>query len=245
MLYVQLANLNSDNKIFILQNLSDPNAQYDLHRLQRTVAEDDVLAKNIEENKRLLVHAEEDLAQAVQRRDEFAQQQPQHPPVDSALGVIYKEIEVQEHLIEELRARRMPLVLKSPIDGVVIPILGNANEVALCRPGENTLRRPGEVISAGDPIFAVAEIEPREIVAYVEERQLARVREGMVVEIVKNAEPAQIARSQITYVSPVIEQMPERLWRNPNIPQWGRALLIGIHPDLKLVSGEIVGVKLL
>ena len=241
---VALEGLKLDSKAFVIQSILDQN---DITFLgyQKAKATHNALAKEIEENEHLLKQTKADLDAAQRRLTEFSQQQPQHPSVDNALEVIYKEIEVQEHLIEELRARRMPLVLKSPIDGVVIPILGNANEVALRRPGENTLRRPGEVISAGDPIFAVAEIEPREIVAYVEERQLARVREGMVVEIVKNAEPAQIARSQITYVSPVVEQMPERLWRNPNIPQWGRALLIGIHPDLKLVSGEIVGVRLL
>lgn len=242
---VALEGLELDSKAVALQSMLVDQNDITFLGHQRAKATHNALAKAIEENEHLLKQAKADLDAAQKRLVEFSQQQPQHPSVDSALDVIYKEIEVQEQLIEELQARRMPLVLKSPIDGVVIPILGNTNEVALRRPGENILRRPGEVISAGDPIFAVAEIEPREIVAYVEERQLAHVREGMAVEVVKNVEPAQIARSQITYVSPVVEQMPERLWRNPNIPQWGRALLIGIHPDLKLVSGEIVGVKLL
>jgi multidrug resistance efflux pump len=237
-----LEGLELDTRASVIQSILDQN---DIAFLayQRARATHNALAKEIEENEHLLKQAKSDSDAAQGRLAEFSQQQPQHPSVDSALEVIHKEIAVQEHLIEELRARRMPLVLKSPVNGIIIPILGNANEVALHRPGENLLRRPGEVIAAGDPIFAVAEIEPREIVAYIEERQLAQVREGIEVEVVKNTKPAQIARSQITYVSPVVEQIPERLWANPTIPQWGRAILVEIHPDLELVPGEIVGIR--
>ena len=237
-----LEGLDLDTKASVIQSILDQN---DIAFLayQRARATHNALAKEIEENEHLLKQARSDSDAAQRRLAEFAQQQPQHPPVGSALEVIHKEIAVQEHLIEELRARRIPLVLKSPVNGIVIPILGNANEVALHRPGENLLRSPGEVVSAGDTILAVAEIEPREIVAYVEENQLAHFREGIGVEVIKNTKPAQIARSQITNVSPVVEQIPERLWTNPAIPQWGRAILINIHPDLELVPGEVVAIR--
>ena len=237
-----LDGLELDTKASVIQSILDQN---DIAFLayQRARATHNALAKEIQENEHLLKQARSDSDAAQRRLAEFSQQQPKQPSVDSALEVIHKEIAVQQHLIEELRARRMPLVLKSPVNGIVIPILGNANEVALHRPGENLLRRPGEVIAAGDAIFAVAEIEPREIVAYVEERQLAHVREGIEVEVIKNTKPAQIARSQITYVSPVVEQIPERLWTNPANPQWGRAILVKIHPDLELVPGEVVGIR--
>jgi len=243
MLYMQLNNLNSDNKIFILQNTSDPNAQYDLHRLQRTVAEDDVLAKKIEENKRLLVQTEEDLAQAVQRRDEFAQRQPQPPAVDSALDVIRKSIAVQERLMEQVLVRREPVALKSPIDGMVIQVLGRPRDIALRRPGELVVRREGEVVLAGETILTIAEIEPREIIAYANPKQLGLVRGGMAVQLIKNTEPAQIANSYVAYLGPTLERMPECLWEMPNIAQWGHPMLIEIPPGLKLKPGELVGIK--
>jgi multidrug resistance efflux pump len=140
-------------------------------------------------------------------------------------------------------AKRQSLELRSPIDGVIIPIPGNSNEVGLRRPGENLLRRAGEVVGPGEPIFAVAQAEPRDIVAYVNERQLARVQEGMTVELIKKSTPQQRAKSSVTYVSPVVELMPERLWRNPAAPQWGRAVLIRIPPGLTVVSGELVGIR--
>ncbi len=239
---ILLGDLNTELKIaekLLEQDVIEP------YELEKARVQYETLAKKVEENEHLLEQAQSDLKQSSQRHDEYERHEPYYPSSDSALDVVHQAIKVQEQLMNELLARLKPLELKSPIDGVVIPVLGNANEAALRRPGENVLRRSGEVITAGEPIFAVAEIEPREIVAYVEEIQLSHIREGMVVEVVKNSEPVQIARSQVTYVSPVVEQMPERLWANPATPQWGRAILIRKHPDLKLACGELVRIRIL
>jgi multidrug resistance efflux pump len=201
------------------------------------------LSKKIEENERLLEQSKSDLERCIQRYDEYEQHTPYYPTADSSLEVVRKAVKVQEQLMNELLSRLQPLELKSPINGVVIPIQANANEVSLRRPGENVLRRPGEVVTAGEPLFAIAEIEPRDIVAWVNEGQLDLVREGTLVELIKNSEPALIARSQTTYVAPLVEQIPERLWRNPAIPQWGRPILIEIPPGLELVPGELVRIR--
>jgi len=65
----------------------------------------------------------------------------------------------------------------------------------------------------------------------------------MPVELIKDREPAQIATSQVTHIGPIMELMPERLWLNPNIPQWGRPVVIGVPDGLDLISGEIVGIR--
>ena len=96
---------------------------------------------------------------------------------------------------------------------------------------------------AGDPILAVAEAEPSEVVAYVNEQQLGRLKKGMPVELVKTRMPPQIAPSQIADLGPTIELMPQRLWRNPNFPQWGLPVLVRIPPGLDLIPGEIVGIR--
>jgi multidrug resistance efflux pump len=201
------------------------------------------LSKKIEENERLLEQSKSDLERCIQRYDEYEQHTPYYPTADSSLEVVRKAVKVQEQLMNELLSRLQPLELKSPINGVVIPIQANANEVSLRRPGENVLRRPGEVVTAGEPLFAIAETAPRDIVAWVNEGQLDLVREGTLVELIKNSEPALIARSQTTYVAPLVEQMPERLWRNPAIPQWGRPILIEVPPGLELVPGELVRIR--
>jgi multidrug resistance efflux pump len=219
------------------------------YELQKAKVQYDSLSKKTAEDQRMLEQAKSDLEQARQRYDEYARKHPFHPSVDDALDVIRKEISVQEHImngllsqLETLKSRKA-LELKSPFEGVVIGMQANTNEVALRRPGENVLRRPGEVVTAGDPIFAVAEAEPSKIIAYVSEAQLGQVREKMPVELIKNTQPAQIAWSEVIFVGPTAELMPERLWRNIATPQWGRPIIVNIPEGLKLVPGEIVGIR--
>jgi len=221
------------------------------YELQKVRVQYDSLAKKVEENQRMLEQSEGDLKQAQQRLDEFIQRQMEHPSVDSSLEIIRKEIRVQEELMSGLLVQletlklRKSLVLKSPFDGVVIPIQGQANQTILRRPGEDVIRRAGEVIRTGDPILAVAELKPSEIIAYVNENQLGLVQKKTEVEIVKNRYPEQKARSEVMYIGPTIELMPERLWRNPNVPQWGRPIVIEIPERLELISGELVGIRTL
>ena len=219
------------------------------YELEKTQVQYNALAKKIEENEHLLEQAKSDLEQNQQRWDEYARSHPFHPSVDDALEVIRKQIGVQERLMDGLLAQlealksREALELKAPIDGVVIPVQQRANEVRLLRPGEKILRRPGEVVVAGDPILAIAEARPSEIIAYVGDRQLGQVEEKMLVELIKDREPPQIATSQVTHVGPTMELMPERLWLNPNIPQWGRPVVIEVPEGLELIPGEMVGIR--
>jgi len=239
---IMLENQQLDSQISMVRNLSDQNdtAYYERKKMK---VEYDALAKKIEENERLLAQAETDLQQAQQRRDEFAARQPEGPVVDSALNVIHSQIKVQQQRMEQLKARRTALVLKSPIDGVVSQVLRRP----VRRTGEGVVRQmfgtEGEAVLEGDPILTVAASESSEVIAWVGGEQLSRVREGMTVQLIKETEPAQIASSQITYLGPIMEVLPQRLWMVPDIPQWGRPMLIPIPPGLKLIPGETVGVR--
>jgi multidrug resistance efflux pump len=239
-----LGNLELNSKIFVTQNISDQN-DVAYYELQKTKIEYNALAKKIEENQHLLTQTEIDLEQARKRHDEFAQRQLQHAPVDSALEVIRRAIRVQELLVDELLARRVPLVLKSPIDGVVSQILRRP----VRRTGEGVvrqmIRRSGEAVLSGEPILTISATRPSEIIAYVSGEQFERIREGIEVEVIKESEPPQIGRSQVTYFGPIMEVMPQRLWIAPDIPQWGRPMLIEIPPGLNLIPGETVGIKVL
>ena len=223
---VALEGLELDSKVSVIQSISDQNDVAFLRR-QRVKATYNTLAKKIEENEHLLKQARVDLDAAQRRLAKFSQQQPQHPSVASELDVIHKEIMVQEQRIEELRARREPLVLKSPFDGIVSQLY----------------HRPGEAVLAGDPILTIAEAKPTEVIAYASEYQLGRVRERMPVELIKTADPARIVRSQVAHLGANVELMPQQLWRNPNVPQWGRPVLIKVPPGLELVPGEFVGIR--
>jgi len=229
-------------EVKIAQQLLDEDAIAP-YQLQKAKMQYHALNTKIEANQNLLEQAKIYLSQAQQRRDEFAQRRPFHPSVDSALEPIRKSIKVQEKLIDELLAQCRSLIITSPIEGVVTQIQGPANQVALRRPGEAVLRTPGEVVLAGEPILVVAEARPSEIIAYVAEGQLGRVREGLTVEIIKQRDPPQIAPSQVVCVGPVVEAMPQQLWQDPRITQWGRPILVKVPPDMELVPGERVGIR--
>ena len=220
-----------DSKIFVIGGRLDVNDQSP-YELKKIKIEYDNLVKGIEDNERLLAEAQRDLGQAQARLDEFAKNQPRHVSVDGALAVVMRAINVQERRMKELQVQRPLLELRAPFDGVVSLIQ----------------RGPGETVRAGEPILTVAETKPREVVAYATEKQAARVKERMVVEVIRTAEPAGpderlVASSQVVEVGPTVEQMPARLWRNPNIPQWGRPIMIKTPPNLNLVPGEVVGVR--
>ena len=235
---------------FVIEGRLDVN-DVAVYELQILKAQRATIAKRIEFNKRAREQLQREIEAMAARESEFkARHKPYLGTSDKdAEELRIKQIQVLERqknvVLAQLASlqRRQSLELRSPIDGVIIPIPGNSNELDLQRPGENLLRRAGEVVEPADPVFAIARAEPTEIIAYVNERQVGRLQEGAAVKIVKNAEPAQIAASQITCVSPVVERIPVRLWTSPAAPQWGRAVLIAIPHGLKLVSGELVKIK--
>lgn len=219
------------------------------YEMEKVKVQHESLATKIEKDEALLAQARVTLDKARQRWERFLQQEVARPSVDHALEVIRKEINVQEEvmkgLLQQLRAleSREAVELTSPIDGVVIPLYVQANEVLQQRPGENLMRRVGEVVTAGEPILAVAEREPTEIVAYASERQIGALKGQMKVLLVKATTPAQIAQSNIVSIGPTIEVMPQRLWRNPTMPQWGRPVLIDVPQGLSVIPGEVVGIR--
>jgi multidrug resistance efflux pump len=245
---VLLADLAAEVKITEALLKEDVITSYEL---QKVTAQHDSLAKKVSENEAMLAQAEKDLSSAKQRLDDFAQLELVHPSVDGALEVIRKEIRVQEEVVhglveqlETFKSRRV-VEIRAPFAGVVISLQGRANQAVLRRPGEDVIRRAGEVVQAGDSILAIAEFKPSEVVAYISESQLGLVKENTQVEIVKSRPPEQKARCEVNYVGPALELMPEQLWRNPAVPQWGQPIVIRIPEGLELVAGELVGIRAL
>ena len=230
----------SDINILGVLVARDAIAPYELEKVR---AQHGALDKKITESNDMLLQAEKDLAKATTRQEEYAKLELVHPGVDQALEVIRKSISVQEKMVEELKVTRVPVELRAPIDGIVVPIHGQANERILDRPGENLMKTAGEVVAAGEPILAIAQEKPSEIIAYVGQAGIGSFRENMMVELVKNREPAQLAKAKVMSVGPAVEALPERLWPSPTAPQWGRPIVINIPAGLNLVPGELIGIR--
>jgi len=199
------------------------------YALSKAHANYNALAKRIQNQQNELDQADLSLEQARQRFDEFAKIQPMHPSVDNALNALRQGITVQEQRMKELSVQREALVLSCPFDGVVSQIF----------------KHEGEAVVSAEAIVAIAQNRASEVVAYIDTGRHGIIRQGKNVEIVKKSRPPQIISSQISFVGPVVEQMPQQLWPNSNMPQWGRPFLIPLpeNSELKLVSGEIVGVR--
>lgn len=225
---IALENLQVDEKAFLARGQFEANdiAYYELQKIR---GQHDVIAKRIQENEQFFAQAEQDLTQSQLRRDEFAGRQPEHPSVDQALDVIRKAIKVQEQQVEQLLVKSVPLVLKSPVDGVV-SFVG---------------AKPGEAVLAGASILTVAEDQPQEIIAYANENRAGEIRPGTKVQLIKGTVPIQIAPSEVFYIGPVVEQLPPRLWPNPNTPQWGRPFLVKVPAGMRLRVGELISIRYL
>jgi len=223
---IKLAEMELKVKSFMVQNLieQDNAAVYNYKMLQLQY---DALAKKIEENDKLLAKSEEDLRKAEDQREAFAKQQPPDASLDRTLEPIRRAIVVQQKRIAELSVEREPVILRAPFAGLVSEIV----------------HRAGEVILPGDAVLTISENKPREIAAWVSESQANVIQKDMRVRLVKNSEPPQIANSQVVYLGPNVELVPQRLWDSPDTPKWGRRMLIGIHADMKLLPGEVVGIR--
>jgi multidrug resistance efflux pump len=225
---VMLEDLGLDIKRFIFEAPleTDDAAVYELQKMK---VKYNALAKKIEENERLLNRTQQELKEALQREDEFVRNNEPYVGVSdkAAQDLMLRAMKVLEQRMDELNARREELVLKSPFDGVIRQIQG----------------RVGEAVLPGRPVLTVAETIPRQIITYASQEQAKQIQEGTRLKLLKTGEPVQIASSHVVYLGPNIEQIPARLWRNPNIPQWGRPVLIEIPQGFDLVPGEVVGIR--
>ena len=211
--------------------------------LDRARAAHGAMAAKIRKNEEVLQQLEEEGKVARERTRDYATHTPVIPSERLDLEHLDKAIRVQEGLIRELEAQRAETVLTAPFDGIVIEVQPRAGDAVMRRPGEGILRRVGEVVAPGEPLLAIAETSPSEVIAYAGEHQMNGLCEGAVVEIGTRTRPPQTGRSRAVAVAPTIERLPERLWANPQIPTWGRPFLVSIPSGMKLSPGELVWVR--
>jgi multidrug resistance efflux pump len=228
---LKLNNIEMDIKIFTMQAQMDAN-DVNIFRLKRLRGEYNAVAEMITENEKLRATAQENLQTAEKRLGEYTELRLD-PAMSAAQAQNEREIEVQKKKMAELRVQLeslKPVELKAPFDGIVSLVQ----------------HRAGEAIMATEPIITIAKKTPDSIVAYATEEQAGSVTENMKVQLIdRNRTPNILVASHVVYVGPTIEQIPPRLWRNPNVPQYGRPIMIDIPASLKgtLVPGAVIGVK--
>lgn len=198
-------------------------SQFDQTRLQR-----ELVRKRLEDNKVLLAQLEEKYLAAQSRRQSFEDGLPRRPAEEPVLRPLREAIAVESRRLQEIEVRREALILRSPVAGQVTQIL--------CRTGQSVV--PGE------PIVTVTEHVVSEVIAYLQEGDSRHVSPSTRV-LVSSMSRGHSAESLVLRVGGTLEVLPQRLWLDPAIPAYGRAVVVAAVPELRLTPGERVDVRFL
>lgn len=185
------------------------------------------IADRLASSKVLLEETREAARQAAIRATAFKKALPLAEQELIALAPLRAALTVQTSLIDELRAERDRLVLRSPVAGRVSHVLSH----------------PGQAVLAGEPVVLVSRSFATEIVAYLPERDPRVAQRKQSVVLARRSDPGVVAESVVLRVSPVIEALPERLWKRPGAAEYGRSFVVAAAARLGLVPGEAVNIR--
>jgi multidrug resistance efflux pump len=178
-----------------------------------------------EENERLLHETEEALHRTQARRVDYEHGGGGTAGEPAAFRPLRESINVEILRLKEVETQREALVLKSPVAGRVSRILAAR----------------GQSVVAGEPIVLIEEEAVREIVAYVREGDTRSIAPNSKVRVT-SVRSGRVADSVVMAVGPGLEPLPQRLWKNPQVAEYGLGVTIGASPLMALTPGEIVSV---
>ncbi len=193
------------------------------------------LVTRIDEKSLLLQRTREELAAATRRRDAYVGVVPDNAgraPVGAGdqdpayLAMLRGQIELQEKRVAEIATMRAALTVRAPIAGRVA-YLG---------------ARSGQAVDVGEAIATIARTDSSDIVAWLPEGDARKLDVGQAV-WVRSGEGMRLAESFIERVAPTVAVVPARLWRNPDYPEYGRAVVVAAVDGLDLVPGASVRVR--
>ncbi len=139
-------------------------------------------------------------------------------------------IAVQESKLHLTEAELSPIILLAPIDGIVTTIF----------------HRTGEAVTPGQPILAVATLNPVRIVGYIRPPVMNEPSSGMTVQIRTRGLPRQSASATVVEVGTQMEPIPPVLLGPVHFAdtELGLPVDISLPPGLKVRAGELVDILL-
>lgn len=197
------------------------------YELQKVQVQAEALAAQIAQDEQQLLEAKQELETLKGRLETFRASAGVSPEQMLSLEPLQKAVALQEKRLEELSAIDFDVVLEAPFDGIVASI-GCA---------------VGQTVSKDMPILTLAAPSVDYVTAWVPQEQTGSFTLHQPVEIIKMSSPQKVLRSEVAEIGPMVELMPERLWKNPSVPEWGRPVRIPVHPELQLVPNELVGIR--
>ena len=126
-------------------------------------------------------------------------------------------IRVKQAEIAQIELSLSAMALRSPADGVISVIN----------------RRPGEVVAAGEAAVVVVAHRTGVFEIYLPQNQVTVPSVGMVATLSRPGIFTKSGRGRVIEVAPNITEMPARLRMSPQVPVWGRRVLVdGADSDL-------------
>jgi multidrug resistance efflux pump len=186
------------------------------------------LKRRNEENERLLQETEDAVRRTQARRVDYEHGGAGSGNEPAAFRPLREGINVEVQRLKEVETQREALVLKSPVAGRVSRILAAR----------------GQSVVAGEPILLIEEESVKEIVAYLREGDIRAVAPSSKVRIT-SVRSGRVADSVVIAVGPGLEALPQRLWKNPQMAEYGLGVTIGASPLMALTPGELVSVDFL
>jgi multidrug resistance efflux pump len=196
---------------------------------QRLLAEE--IRRRIEANTTYLDQATVEMQQARLRRSGFEARLAEAPELEPQLVGIRDSIEVQLLELQGIELTRQNLRITAPVTGRVTEVLA--------RSGQNVL--------AGDAIASITLEQPGGIVVYVPVNSTAVERPAphALARVTRLHDDSIVAETVVLEVGTSFERIPEQLWVDPAIPEYGLPVLLASAPALELLPAEPVRVSLI
>jgi len=181
----------------------------------------------IASERELLAASIEELENAQQRTDFYRESLPDSPQLDPILRPLELALDVQEANIDELLISARELIVRAPVDGHVASLTGHR----------------GRVIAAGEALLTLIPDGILEVEVFLPEESLGALTVDDTVLLSSTLNPTLSVESIVVRIAPDVRALPERLWLDPQVPQFGRVALVRGAPALGLSPGQRVLVR--
>jgi hypothetical protein len=132
----------------------------------------------------------------------------------------------QHEYLQLLKKRLDKMVIRAPAEAYVATIVA----------------RQGNVLKPGDPVVVMVEVEPRQVIAYVEEERGYTISVGETALIRPRDRTSDHVEGTVTAIAGTVAQIPVRFCPAPTRPRWGREVFIRIGAGHKLDPGQAVDI---
>jgi multidrug resistance efflux pump len=183
------------------------------------------LTATIEQNSELVARQRQRMVDAEDRYHELNQRHEQPPDFDAVLTPLRLAVDERESEVRELMQRLELQLLRAPVAGLITAVYSS----------------PGERVPVGGILLQISPTQTQRVVAYIPEDRALAIQGGERVVVERRSRVLDGPREfegTVTSLSSVVSEAPVRYRMVPNIPTWGRAMLVTLDPGSSMLPGE-------